>query len=107
MPKIRDEYRLSPEAENDLESIWSYTSEEWGLQQANHYTDQLIAGFTNLASQPQRGQDVNYIHPGYRRHRLGRHSVYYRITEHGIAIIRILHERMSPLPHLSEPENIE
>ena len=29
------EYRLSPAAERDLESIWKYTREEWGLEQAN------------------------------------------------------------------------
>jgi toxin ParE1/3/4 len=33
------EYRLSPAAERDLESIWKYTLGEWGLEQADRYTD--------------------------------------------------------------------
>jgi plasmid stabilization system protein ParE len=35
------EYRLSPAAERDLESIWTYTREEWGVEQAERYTDLL------------------------------------------------------------------
>jgi hypothetical protein len=31
------EYRLSPAAERDLEGIWKYTREEWGLEQAERY----------------------------------------------------------------------
>jgi toxin ParE1/3/4 len=37
------EYRLSPAAERDLESIWKYTLGEWGLEQADRYTDRLAA----------------------------------------------------------------
>lgn len=35
------EFRLSPAAQSDLESIWSYTNEQWGTEQANRYTDKL------------------------------------------------------------------
>ena len=27
------EYRLTPAAESDLESIWEYTREKWGIEQ--------------------------------------------------------------------------
>ena len=104
MSKRRVEYRLSPEAEKDLQSIWLYTSAEWGMEQAERYTDQLIACFAELAAQPQRGQDVGYIRHGYHRRRLGRHGIYYRVTEYGIAVVRILHERMSVPRHLSGSE---
>lgn len=33
------EYRLTPAAEGDLEGIWLYTAEQWGVKQANHYID--------------------------------------------------------------------
>jgi toxin ParE1/3/4 len=39
------EYRLTPAAEQDLESIWIYTAKEWGLDQASRYFDSLIAAF--------------------------------------------------------------
>ena len=41
MPGKSAEYRLAPEAKRDLEAIWLYTLEEWGLEQANRYTDEL------------------------------------------------------------------
>jgi len=43
------EYRLSPAAERDLEGIWKYTRQEWGLEQAERYTDLLSAAFQVLA----------------------------------------------------------
>jgi toxin ParE1/3/4 len=37
MPKKRAEYRLAPAAERDLENIWLYTFENWGIEQAHRY----------------------------------------------------------------------
>ena len=45
MPEKFAEYRLAPEAKRDLEAIWLYTLEEWGLEQANRYTDELTDVF--------------------------------------------------------------
>ena len=47
------EYRLSPAAERDLEGIWKYTRREWGLEQAERYTDLLSAAFQVLAEAPK------------------------------------------------------
>jgi toxin ParE1/3/4 len=30
------EFRLTPAAERDLESIWTYTVQHWGVEQANY-----------------------------------------------------------------------
>ena len=100
MPEKSAEYRLAPEAERDLEAIWIYTLEEWGLDQANRYTDELMDTFAQLASGPQLGTACGHIRKGYRRSRVGRHVIYYRITDYGIAVIRVLHDRMSSSRHL-------
>ena len=94
------EYRLSPKARRDLEEIWLYTLTEWGLKEANHYTDELIAAFATLAEQPQTASRCDHIRKGYRRFQVGRHKIYFRITEYGIAVTRILHDRMLPARHL-------
>ena len=94
------EYRLAPEAKRDLETIWLYSREEWGLKQANRYTDELTDAFAQLAVCPQLGTACDHIRKGYSRSRVGRHLVYYRITDYGIAVIRILHDRMLPARHL-------
>jgi len=94
------EYRLSPSAERDLEGIWKHTRREWGLEQADRYTDLLTAAFKMLAEAPKSAPACDHIRQGYRRRNVERHMIYFRITEYGIAIIRILHERMNAPRHL-------
>jgi toxin ParE1/3/4 len=92
------EYRLFPAAERDLEGIWKYTRREWGLEQAERYTDLLSAAFQALADAPKSAPACDHIRQGYRRRNIERHMIYFRITDYGIAIVRILHERMDA-PH--------
>lgn len=91
------EYRLSPAAERDLESIWTYTARRWGVAQAQRYTAFAASVFERLALSPQTAPRCDHIRPGYRRARVKQHMVYFRETEFGIAIIRVLHHRMDPL----------
>ena len=60
------EYRLSPAAERDLAGIWKYTHREWGLEQADRYTDLLTAAFEVLAESPKSAPGCDHIRPGYR-----------------------------------------
>ncbi|TMU83109.1 type II toxin-antitoxin system RelE/ParE family toxin [Pseudomonas fluorescens] len=87
------EYRLTPAAEGDLEAIWSYTAQQWGLDQANRYIDMITAAFEQLAERPKTALACDAIRPGYRRCSVERHMIYFRITAYGIAIIRVLHDR--------------
>ena len=65
-------YRLAPEAKRDLEAIWLYALEEWGLEQANRYTDELTDVFARLVVGPQLGTACDHIRTGYHRRRVGR-----------------------------------
>jgi len=94
------EYRLTPAAERDLERIWTYTAQRWGVEQANRYIDILTAAFADLAESPMTAPACGQIRPGYRRRRVERHMIYFRITAYGIAIIRIPHDRMDAPRHL-------
>ena len=96
----RAEYRLAPAAVRDIESIWSYTFDEWGIDQADRYTDDLTGAFDRLATNPQLGAACDQIRKGYRRRGVGRHVIYFRISDYGIAVIRVLHERMDAPRHL-------
>jgi toxin ParE1/3/4 len=95
------EYRLTPTAERDLEAIWEYTTQQWGAEQADHYVDILTSAFAELAQFPKAAPACDRIRPGYRRSRVERHMIYFRLTDYGIAVIRLLHERMDVLRHLS------
>ena len=100
MPKKPAEYRLSPAAVSDLKAIWLYTIGEWGIEQAHRYTDDLTAAFNQLAQSPLLGTTCDHIRKGYRRRNVGRHVIYFRSTEYGIAVIRVLHDRMDAPRHL-------
>jgi toxin ParE1/3/4 len=94
------EYRLSPAAEHDLENIWRYTRRQWSLQQADRYIDMLRAAFAELADAPMVASACDHIRPGYRRFQVERHIIYFRNAPYGIAVIRILHDRMDAPRHL-------
>lgn len=88
------EARLSPAAQRDLDGIFDYTVETWDLAQALRYTDLIEAACAALAEHPLQGQDCSFIRPGYRRRGVERHVIYYQPTDTGIAVVRILHQKM-------------
>lgn len=94
------EYRLTPAAERDLETIWNYTANQWGFEQANLYIDALTAAFAKLAQAPEHAPSCQHIRPGYRRWSIERHVIYLRKTEYGIAVVRVLHNRMDVLRYI-------
>jgi toxin ParE1/3/4 len=94
------EYRLTPAAERDLEKIWTHTSQQWGIEQANRYIDILTMAFDEIAQSPNIAIACNHIRPGYRRLGIERHVIYIRVTVYGIAVVRILHDRMDAPRHL-------
>jgi len=93
-------YRLSPAAVVDLEAIWTYTSQKWGEDQADRYIDLLTHAFTELARSPATAPTCDHIRLGYRRRRVERHMIYFRVTNDGITVVRILHDRMDAARHL-------
>lgn len=94
------EYRLTPAAEHDLESIWFYTRQQWGIAQANRYIEILIEIFNELANSPAMASRCDHIRAGYRRYCVERHIIYFRTADYGIVIIRILHDRMDASRHV-------
>lgn len=96
---------LTNKAKADLKSIGRYTVAKWGGEQRNRYLALLDASFHELATNPFKGRNCATILPGYRKHEVGRHIVFYRsIADDCIEIVRVLHERMAVERHLSEPD---
>jgi toxin ParE1/3/4 len=88
------EFKLAPRAERDLEEIWHYTVEQWSVEQAENYVHGLIDAMDALAESPLRGRSAEEVRPGYRRHSVGAHVIFYVPKNYGVAIIRVLHQRM-------------
>jgi toxin ParE1/3/4 len=101
MPLKPDRYALSPRARNDLEEIWLYTFETWSLAQADSYHADIITACEAAADNPTRGQNVEYLRPGYFRVAVGSHYIFYRETlKNMIEVVRILHQRRDFSRHL-------
>ncbi len=86
MPK----YRLTQQAEHDLLNIALYGIEQFGVEQSRQYYNKLIQRFDKLAEQPDRYPLVEHIRKGYRRSVCGVHSIYYRTSQDGVEIVRVL-----------------
>ena len=92
--------RLSPKAQDDMESVWLYTLSQWGHEQTEKYIDDLAAAFDLLATNPRLGKSCDNIWPGDRKHPTLRHVIYYREVDYGIDIIRVLHDHQLAARHL-------
>lgn len=87
-------YSLRQQAQADLESIWLYSYQEWGTDQADRYIRSLLLRFTWLSENPQLGKQRADIKPGYYCFPEGMHLIFYKITQDGIDIIGIPHQNM-------------
>lgn len=94
------EVRLSPAAQRDLEGIFEFSVQHWGVLQALRHAQAIADACATLAEQPGLGASCDGVRVGYRVCRVERHRIYFRATSYGIAVIRILHERMEPSRHL-------
>jgi len=85
---------VTPKAESDLIGIWVYTCEEWGVDQADKYLDQLEAGMQQLINHPSLGANYAHVLSGYRRLQVEHRAVFYQVLESEMLIVRVLHEDM-------------
>ena len=93
-------YTLRKLAQNDLEKIWIYTYEEWGLVQADTYLQSLISRFDWLAASPLSGRKRDDIKSGYYCFPEGMHLIFYTIQNNKINIIGLPHQSMDIVSHL-------
>jgi len=97
-------YKLTPEAECDLEIIWHDTAENWGVKQAINYVNDLDRMFGRLAETPLICRLRTELDPPVHIHHHAKHLIVYVVADTHISIVRILHERMDFEDRLSENE---
>lgn len=93
-------YYLRELARDDLEAIWHYTADEWGVEQAESYLSVLFKCFDELSVNPHLGRQRDEILPGLRSFPQGRHVVFYEIGPSTIEIIGIVHQSADVSRHL-------
>lgn len=88
------------DAEQDLIKIFLFGIEHFGSVQAERYAKTLNAKIAMAAEHPDFGADYGFVFEGVRRYESVSHAIYYRPTQSGILVLRILHGRMDPARHL-------
>lgn len=83
-----------------MESVWLYSLTQWGAAQTDRYIDDLTDAFDFLAQNPKAGVACENIRQGYRRYPVIRHVVYYRVTNYGVEVVRVLHDNILARRHL-------
>ncbi len=94
-------YRLSQEADIDLEYIFDFTQAEFGFDQAVSYLRDLDEAFLLLSENPEIGRVRDEIKVGLRSLPKHSHVIFYRVLEDHIRIVRVLHGRRD-LPEFFE-----
>lgn len=83
-------YDLSEKALNDLDRLYEYGVLSFGLPQADDYYDGLLLRFQEIAITPLLYPAVDHIGEGYHLTVFKAHSIYYRVTDRGVYIVRLL-----------------
>ncbi len=83
-------YKVTVDAQADLERIWRRGFKEWGEAQADTYYNAIFDRFALLAEQPYLYPTAEYIREGYRKSVCGVDTIYYRIVGDTVEIMNIL-----------------
>ena len=95
-------WTLRPAAKADLSEIWLHGADKWGVEQAERYSDSLLAVFDLLADFPELARERGEFTPPVRIHPSGSHLVIYRSERQGIEIIRVLHAHQNLMVFLQD-----
>lgn len=91
---INKAYRLYPKAIEDIESIYLYSANEFGIKRTEDYILAIEASFRQLADDPLISRKCDYLRQNLRAFNVGSHVIFLKITNYGIAVIRVLHQSM-------------
>jgi toxin ParE1/3/4 len=81
-------FRISEEAEADLDGIWLYVARETGSVNIAHFLiDNITERFWFLGEHPYAGRRRDDIKPGLRSFPAGNYLIFYR-AENDMAVIR-------------------
>ena len=83
-------YRLNEKAKADLRRIYLRGFEAFGEAQADRYFYAFFQRFEQIAENPNVYPTVDHIKNGYRRSVCGVDSIYYRMNDGVVEIMRTL-----------------
>ena len=84
-------YRVSKDAERDLDEIFLYWAKQAGVDVADRLIDSITERFWLPADYPGIGRVVDNIAPGVRCFPAGKYLIYYRKTRSRTEILHVFH----------------
>jgi toxin ParE1/3/4 len=84
-------YRLSQQAEKDLEDLWIYLAQQDEIG-ADRQVARLLDRFPMLAQFPNMGRQRNELLTGLRSFPVKPYIIFYIILPERVEIVRILHQ---------------
>jgi len=82
-------YRVTSQAEKELDDIYCYWAERASLEVAERLIDKIVDRFWLLGEYPEAGRPTEAA--GTRCFPAGKYLIYYRITRRGTDILHIFH----------------
>lgn len=83
-------YRVTKRAETDMLEIWAYIAEV-DMRSADQLAERFSKRMEQLAAFPESGMLRDDVRPGLRCSSLEPYSIFYRIVEDEVEIVRIIH----------------
>src|SRR5436305_13694021 len=84
-------YRVSRDAEQDLDEIFAYWTERAGLKVASLLIDNIIDRFWLLGEHPDAGRSCDEMGPSVKCFPAGKYLIYYRKSLKGTDILHVFH----------------
>jgi toxin ParE1/3/4 len=84
-------YRISRNAERDLEEIFLYWASRAGLEAADQIIDRITERFWLLGEHPNASKSAGHVARGVKCFPAGKNLIYYRKTRHGTDILHTFH----------------
>ena len=88
------EFVFSKKALSDLEQIWLYSTERWGVSQADRYYQLILDEINYICKNIHSGKPMDHVRKGYRATKPKSHLIFYRVVKNTVEVGRILHEGM-------------
>jgi toxin ParE1/3/4 len=93
---------LSPEAEQDVLSIWIFGAVEWSPERADRHLRDIDNLFERLRDDPKLGHKRDELIAGLRSILVRPHLIFYTQTPQAIRIARVLHQRVDTTMHFRQ-----
>lgn len=93
-------FHIRQKADHDLDNIFMYSYENWGAERAFKYIDDLVQSFQLLADNDKLGRSYNNVRADLYGYKIVSHIIFYKPTDYGIDIHRILHKSMDYKRHI-------